>query len=117
MVRFKLLTMIVLALAVLHGVPAQADLSNCTDMYVGRIWVERGSGLRAVVLLDNPAAASGSFWIYFDTWSADEKKSALATLTAAKLAGQRVHLTTDNADGCGLVTGGTHAKAVFLANN
>jgi hypothetical protein len=104
-------------LAIVSASPALADLNTCENLYVGRIWVERGSHLRAVVLLNSPSDASGSYWIYFDTWSLDEKKAALATLTAAKLVGQRVHVTTDDATQCAITTGGTHAKAVFLATN
>jgi hypothetical protein len=104
-------------LAVVFATPAFADLSTCENLYVGRIWVERGTHLRAVVLLNSPSDASGSYWIYFDTWSLDEKKAALATLTAAKLVGQRVHVTTDESTQCGITSGGTHAKAVFLATN
>jgi hypothetical protein len=69
------------------------------------------------VLLNAPSDAGGSYWIYFDTWSLDEKKAALATLTAAKLVGQRVHVTTDDANQCGIATGGTHAKAITLATS
>lgn len=106
-----------LVLATLGATPAQADLTTCENLYVGRIWVERGHGLRAVVLLNAPTDASGSYWMYFDNWSADEKKSALATLTAAKLGGHRVHVTTDEIGGCGLASGGTYAKMVYLATN
>jgi hypothetical protein len=106
-----------LVLATLGATPAQADLTTCENLYVGRIWVERGHGLRAVVLLNAPTDGGGSYWMYFDNWTADEKKSALATLTAAKLAGHRVHVTTDDVGGCGLASGGTYAKMVYLATN
>lgn len=43
--------------------------------------------------------------------------ATLATLTAAKIGGHRVHVTTDNTDGCGLLSGGTYAKMVYLATN
>ena len=94
-----------------------ADLSNCENVYIGRIWVEHGHGLRAVVLLNAAGDGGGSLWMYFDNWSADEKKSALATLTAAKLAGHRVHVTTHESGGCGVLTSGTQAKTVTLATN
>jgi hypothetical protein len=97
--------------------PALAGLSDCQDLYVGRIWVERGAGLKAVVFLANPGDAGGSYWSYFDNWTADEKKSALSTLEAAKLSGHRVHVTTDNVDGCGILSGGTYVKALFMATN
>ncbi|MEO8016534.1 MAG: hypothetical protein ABI769_01865 [Pseudomonadota bacterium] len=97
--------------------PAQASLTDCQDLYVGRIWVERGFGLKAVVFLVHATDAGGSYWSYFDNWTADERKSALATLEAAKLAGHRVHVTTDNVDGCGISTGGTYVKALFMATS
>lgn len=95
---------------------ARANLNDCQDLYVGRVWLERGYLLRAVVLLNNRTDNGGSYWIYFDYWSADEKKAALATLTAAKMAGQRVHVLTDDVSGCGITAGGTYAKQLFLAN-
>ena len=101
----------------LGATPAQADLTTFENLYVGGIWVERGHGLREVVLLNAPSDGGGSYWMYFDNWTADEKKSALATLTAAKLAGHRVHVTTDDVGGCGLASGGTYAKMVYLATN
>lgn len=97
--------------------PARANLTDCQDLYIGRIWVERGAGLRGVVFLATSSASSGSYWSYFDNWTADEKKSALSMLEAAKLAGHRVHVTTDNVDGCGILSGGTYVKALFLATN
>jgi hypothetical protein len=54
--------------------PSRASLADCQDLYVGRIWVERGSGLKAVVLLANPTDGGGSYWSYFDNWTADKKK-------------------------------------------
>jgi hypothetical protein len=113
----RLLILGSLVLASLAATPALADLSTCENVYVGRIWVERGHGLRAVVFLNNANDASGSYWAYFDNWTADEKKSALATLTAAKLAGHRVHVTTDDAGGCAILTGGSQIKMVYLATN
>ena len=115
--RLKMSALAALSIAALSATPAQADLSTCENVYVGRIWVERGYGLRAVVLLNNAGDGGGSYWMYFDNWSADEKKSALATLTAAKLGGHRVHVTTDDPNGCGITAGGTYAKMVYLSTN
>lgn len=106
-----------LAATCLAPMTSHASLSDCQDLYIGRIWVERGSGLKAVVFLANPTDNGGSYWSYFDYWTADEKKSALATLESAKLYGHRVHVTTDNSDGCGILAGGTYVKALFLATN
>ena len=105
--------------ALLLAVPlAQADLSNCTGVYVGRIWVEQGSGaLKAVVLLNNPTDYGGSYWVSFANWTTDEQKSALATLTAAKLAGHRVDVTTTDVSTCNILNGFMQMKGVFLSTN
>jgi hypothetical protein len=100
--------------------PAYANLNDYQDVYVGRIWVEKGTGaLRGVVLLDHPSNSSGSYWILFQSaqWTVEEQKAALTTLMAAKLSGHRVSATTTNIDGCGIVAGQTDAKAVFLSNS
>jgi hypothetical protein len=106
-----------LVIAPCFSAPALADLNNCSNLYVGRIWIERGSGLMAVVFLNSPTDASGSYWSYFNNWSVDEKKSALATLVAAKLAGHRVNVVTDNSDQCGIVNSAYNIKSVFIATN
>lgn len=96
---------------------ALAGLSDCQDVYVGRIWVQQGSGLHAVVLIGSPGDSSGSYWIYFTNWTAEERRAALATLTAAKMAGHRVHVTTTHTSGCGITSDATHGASVFLATN
>ena len=96
---------------------AFADLNDCQNLYVGRIWVEKGEGLKAVVLLNSPTDSSGSYWAFFQSWSDEDKKAALALLTAAKLSQHRVNVTTNEADGCGIYLGGTWLTQVFLATN
>ena len=95
---------------------ATASIVDCQDVYVGRIWIERGYGLFGVVFLNSPSDASGSYWQYFTTWTADDRKSALATLTTAKLTQHRVHVTTDEPGGCAINTGNRYVKSVTLAN-
>lgn len=94
-----------------------ASTTDCQDLYIGRIWVEKGTGLKAVVYLNQPANTSGSYWSYFSGWSADERKEALSLLTAAKAMQHRVNVVTENADGCGLQAGGTVTKQLFMATN
>jgi hypothetical protein len=110
----KLLVLMCLAAA---PVMSHANLSNCTNVYVGQIWVEKGTGLMAVVLLDSPTDGGGSYWSYFAGWSADELKSALAMLTAAKLSQHRVNVVTTEANGCNITVGGTTMKSVYLSTN
>lgn len=107
---------ILLAAVSFSGV-CQASTTDCQNLYIGRIWVEKGVGLKAVVYLNNQGDSSGSYWSYFVGWSADERKEALSLLVAAKAAGHRVNVTTENADGCGLQAGGTTTKALFLTTN
>jgi hypothetical protein len=97
--------------------PARASLTDCQGLYVGRIWVEQGYGLRAVVLLESETASSGSYWTYFDNWSAEEKKAVLAILTGAKLSGHRVNVETAGSVSCAITTGGSQMKSVYLANS
>ena len=107
--------LIILAICALTTwLPAQASTVDCQNLYIGRIWVEKGTGLKAVVYLDEQAATSGSYWSYFTGWSADERKEVLTLLVAAKAAGHRVNVVTANADGCGLQAGGTVTNTVFL---
>lgn len=111
--KVKLAAML-LALSVSASV---ADTTNCENLYVGRIWVEKGVGLRAAVFLNHPDNSSGSYWTYFSDWPAEDKKAALSLLTAAKIAKHRVNVATEEADGCGIQTGYRNAKDLFLANN
>jgi hypothetical protein len=94
-----------------------ANTLDCQNLYVGRIWIEQGQGLQAVVFLDHPDNSSGSYFQFFTHFSPDEKKQILALLTAAKLMQHRVHITTEEADGCGIQTNARYVKGVVLANN
>ncbi|MBU1620767.1 MAG: hypothetical protein KJ556_04835 [Gammaproteobacteria bacterium] len=96
---------------------ANASITDCQELYVGRIWVEKGVGLQGVVFLNNKEDGGGSYWSYFVGWSADERKEALSLLIAAKASGHRVNIATEDSDGCGIEKGGTHIKSVYLANN
>lgn len=95
---------------------AQATLNDCSDLYVGSIWLEQGTGLYAVFLLQNEGDMSGSYWMYFTQFSADERKAALATLTAAKLASHRVHVRTHATDQCSIVGTSQYVKSVYMAH-
>ncbi|TDF35554.1 hypothetical protein EYS14_19275 [Alteromonadaceae bacterium M269] len=107
---------IALILLTLSGV-ANASTTDCKDIYIGRIWVEKGYGLRAVVYLNHPGNTSGSYWSFFDGWSADERKEVLSLLMTAKASGHRVNVVTENTDQCGLQASGTQTKAVYLTTN
>jgi hypothetical protein len=98
---------------------AVADINNCQNLYIGQIVVEKGFGsLSHVMFKDNPDHATGSKWVVFRSWSEDEKKSALALLTAAKVAQHRVNIITQAADGCSIVTlQALEAQNVGLAIN
>jgi hypothetical protein len=98
------------------SVSAEASLTDCSDLHVGSIWLEQGQGLYAVVLLQNEGDASGSYWMFFTQFSADERKSALATLTAAKLANHRVHVKTHAADQCSILATSQYVKSLYMAH-
>ena len=94
-----------------------ASTTNCQNLYVGRIWIEKGIGLRAFVYLNAVGDNSGSYWSYFNGWSADERKEVLSILMMAKASQHRVNVVTENSDKCGLKAGGTQTKALYLATN
>ncbi len=96
---------------------ASASTIDCQGLYIGRIWVEKGVGLKGVVYLNHPDNSSGSYWSYFAGWSESEKKEVLSVLMMAKAARHRVNVVTENAGGCGLQASSTITKAVYLATN
>ena len=111
-------TKLALAAALVNCASAGADTINCENVYVGRIVVESGQGgLSRAVFLNNPGDISGSYWVHFLGWSSDDKRAALALLTAAKLSGHRVHVMTTQPNGCGIQADDTFAKQVVLANS
>ena len=109
---FTLITTIIICSSV------YADISNCQDIYVGRIRIENGgNGLSKVVFLNNPSNSSGSHWVSFISWGEEDKEAALSVLMAAKLSKQRVNLKTTESNGCGIQNGFTTASRVDLASN
>lgn len=111
MKKLALLLLLVLSPSVV------ASTTDCQNLYVGRIWIEKGIGLRAVVYLNAVGDTSGSYWSYFNGWSADERKEVLSILMMAKASQHRVNVVTENSDQCGLQAGGTQTKALYLATN
>ncbi|CAM4314462.1 hypothetical protein [Pseudoalteromonas ostreae] len=96
---------------------AYSSTIDCQGLYIGRIWVEQGVGLKAVVYLNNPTTTSGSYWSYFTEWSPEEKKEALSILMMAKASQHRVNVVTTKDNNCGLQDGSTNTKALYLATN
>ena len=94
-----------------------ASVSDCQDLYIGRIEISKGQDLSGVVFLNSPTSSSGSYWVRFTGWSESEKKSALSLLMAAKMSQHRVNLRTEEASGCDIATGSRTASKLFLANN
>jgi len=94
-----------------------ASTIDCQNLYVGRIWVEKGTGLKAVVYLNAAGNSSGSYWSYFHGWSADERKEALSILMMAKASQHRINVETENQDKCGVQAGGTQMKSLYLTTN
>lgn len=106
-----------LVLVCIFSVTSYASTTDCQNVYVGRIWVEKGVGLKAVVYLNHPSNTSGSYWSYFDTWTPDERKDALALLMMAKASQHRVNVVTESTGGCSLQTSSTRTKSLYLATN
>lgn len=90
------------------------SISDCQNVYIGRVLVEKGSGLHSVVYLNGPSDSSGSYWSTFVGWSAEEKKDALSVLLTAKAAQLAVNVVTESSDSCGIQTGPTVTKSLYL---
>jgi len=113
----RTLKKLVLLLSLILTPSVYASTTDCLNLYVGRIWVEKGVGLKAVVYLNAVGDTSGSYWSFFNGWSADERKEALSILMMAKASQHRVNVVTENVDKCGLQASGTVTKSLFLATN
>lgn len=107
----------VAAVSVLLSWPSHSDTADCKDLYVGKIWTEKGHGLRGVIFMNHPNNTSGSYWVFFNNWSVEEKKAALSILTAAKISKHRVDVVTEEPDGCSIDTGQRQVKRLDLAAN
>lgn len=94
-----------------------ASVSDCQDLYVGRIEISKGQDLSGVVFLNSPTSSSGSYWVRFAGWSESEKKSALSLLMAAKMSQHRVNLKTEEVGGCDITTDSRVANKLYLANH
>ena len=112
----SLLTGVAFFLAALMS-EASASITDCQNLYIGRIWLEQGQGLKGAVFLNDPADASGSYWVWFSNFSIEEKKSVLAVLTTAKIMQHRVHIATTETNGCGIQNAQTIATTVLMANS
>ncbi len=105
----------IICVLVAYSSTAYSDLDDCNNLYVGRIWIEKGYGLRGVVFLTEPSQSSGSYWVLFTSWESTEMNAALSTLMAAKMAQHRVNVITEFEGGCGIKTAQHHAKSIYLA--
>ncbi|WP_419811921.1 hypothetical protein [Bacterioplanoides sp.] len=101
----------------LFSMTSHASISDCKNLYVGQILLTETGGLGSVVYMNNRNDTSGSYWSSFVDWEPEAKKAALSVLMAAKFSGHRVNVTTKNADGCGIASGGTRTKNLYLAPN
>lgn len=106
------------ALASLFGASTAvtAGVANCTGVYVGLVGVSKAGGLSNVIFLDDPSNANGSYSVNFSGWTETSKRTALAMLTSAKYAKQKLDVVTEAPDGCGLTSGGTTLKEIYLQN-
>jgi hypothetical protein len=116
-VKKNIVKKILAALVLASSFSTAALVTDCKDLHIGRIWVEKGAGLKGVVHLNNRDDSAGSYWNYFTGWSTEDRKEALSILLAAKAANHRVNVVTENTDGCGLQDNYTVAKSIYLATN
>ena len=97
---------------------ANADLSDCKDLYVGTLGVSK-EGLTHVVFKTHPDNVSGSYAVFFSNWTRDEKKEVLSVLLAAKLSSQKINVSTELSEGnqCGITGAGRELLSVQLTGN
>ena len=91
-----------------------ASLIDCQDVYVGRIWTEKGVGLKAATYLNASSDTTGSKWSYFTGWSVDERKEALSSLLMAKASKHRINIATQSAGYCDIQNSETVTIQVIL---
>lgn len=94
-----------------------SDTLNCKDLYVGKIQVVKGEGLKGAVFLNHPQNSSGSYWVWFNDWTESDKASALSLLMAAKISGHTVDIITNQTNGCDIQTGQRQMNNIILSNN
>jgi len=96
---------------------AYADLNDCTDIYVGSMFVHKADGLNTIVFLNSPVNSSGSYATFMTGWSSEARKEAMSLLTAAKISGHKVYIQTEAEDKCSITSPGQVLTLVALRNN
>ena len=94
---------------------AHADLTTCTDLYVGKIVSKQGIGLERFTVTDAPTNGAGSNWIYLTGWSKEDANSVLSILLSAKMAQQSISIDTLAASGCDIDSAQTLNKLTLPA--
>ena len=100
----------------IFSLSAHADISDCTNLYVGAISIYKNDDT-TVVFFNSPKDGSGSYALNFDNWSPEAKKKALALLTSAKISGHRITLQTEATDKCSIGTAWQTLSVIHLQNN
>jgi len=114
--NIKLISGLLLLSTMIGSGTALASTTDCQNMYVGRIWVQKGAGLTGVVYLNSPSNSSGSYWTYFNNWTDSERQAALSLLMAAKLSGHKVNIVTEASGGCDIQVKAQDHKHLYLSN-
>lgn len=96
--------------------PASAGLSNCTDIYVGTIAYYYNAN-PVVVFLASPGDNGGSYAISLADFTADQQKTIIAMLLAAKMNGHRVSISTAASGQCGITTTWQNLRMVAVNDN
>ena len=76
-----------------------ATISNCSNLYVGRINHYQQQGVHSFTLVEDPSQTNGSQWINLNNWQDAQKKEIVSTLLSAKLANKLVFVETVADDG------------------
>ncbi|PCI48215.1 MAG: hypothetical protein COB43_09410 [Oceanospirillales bacterium] len=77
-----------------------ADLSDCKDLYIGKVVTKMGVGLERFTLVENSQDVVGSQWIYFTGWAKEDVQFAATAIYSAKMAKKMVTVTTTASSGC-----------------
>jgi hypothetical protein len=94
---------------------ANANLSDCTNVYVLRVYIGMIDPRPQAVFADSANASSGSSFLIPATGHSDRAYQQLyATLLSDKLNQARVTIVTDGAGSC-VTTGAEFLKAIELA--
>jgi hypothetical protein len=105
-VRYKMKKLLIILLA-LSSSMSNAVVSDCKNLYVGRLDLYKEIGLSRFTLVANQNDTVGSQWISMAGWGVEEKKEIVSILLSAKVSGSKIYVETSiatSSDKCGIAT-------------